>query len=429
MTENFTSPAKGRVFYGWFALAGVMLVICVVGGAFTYAFAVLLPIISGEFEWSRGAVALALSLGILAFGLPSPVYGIFVDRFGPRFTIILGNSLAALGLAGVYLVQEVWHLYLLYVLMGLGGGFGGYIPSATVINNWFIKKRSLALGMFTACAGLGGFIFPPMTTALIDAIGWRDTWLVLAGLVLIGAVFIGGVILVRNKPEDMGLLPDNMPANAIVEVETKEIHSGTDEERSGWHIKQVLKQPTIWLIGCVAAANAFTMGLMMTHQIAYIQDIGFKAMTAATTVSVTSIFGITGSLLFGTLGLRYNVRYLASIAFGIQLVGLSILLSTRELGLIYIYAVCQGLGNGALITALPTFVGAYYRRDRYARVLGVVLPFQVVTNAISMTVAGIIYDATSAYTTAFAIAAVFSFSGIIVAFMTRRPKSASLEAV
>ncbi len=429
MTEDFTSSAKGRVFYGWFALAGVMLVICIVGGAFTNSFAVLLPIISSEFEWSRGAVALALSLGILAFGLPSPLYGIFVDRFGPRFTIILGNALAALGLAGVYLVQEVWHLYFLYILTGLGGGFGGYIACTTVVNNWFIRKRSLALGIFTACAGLGGFIFPPMTTALIDAIGWRDTWLVLAGLILIVAVLIGGVILVRNKPEDMGLLPDNMPADAIVEAETKEIRSGTDEERAGWHIKQVLKQPTAWLIGGLAAANAFTMGLMMTHQIAYVQDIGFKAMTAATTVSVTSVFSITGSLLFGTLGLRYKVRYLASAAFVIQLIGLAILLSTRELGLIYIYAACQGLSNGALITALPTFVGAYYRRDRYAQVLGVVFPFQIVTNAISMTVAGIIYDATTAYTAAFAIAAVFSFSGIIIAFVTRRPKPASSEAI
>jgi len=429
MTEDFTSPVKGRVFYGWFALAGVMLVICIVGGAFANAFAVLLPVISSEFAWSRGAVALALSLGILAFGIPSPLYGIFVDRFGPRFTIIVGNLLAAVGIAGVYLVQEVWHLYLLYILAGLGGGFGGYIACTTVANNWFIRKRSLALGFFTASAGLGGFVFPLVATALVSVIGWRETWLVLAGLILIGAVFVGGVILVRNKPEDMGLLPDNMPADAIVEAETKEIHSGTDEEHSGSHIKQVLKQPTIWLIGCVAAANAFTMGLMMTHQIAYVQDIGFKAMTAATTVSVTSVFGITGSLLFGTLGMRYKVRYLASVAFGIQLVGLAILLSTRELGLIYIYAVCQGLGNGALITALPTFVGAYYRRDRYARVLGVVLPFQVITNAISMTVAGIIYDATSAYTVAFAIAAVFSFSGIIIAFKTRRPKSASLEAV
>lgn len=424
MNPKSTIPIKSRVFYGWFALAGVMLVLFIVGGAFANSFAVLLPIITGEFEWSRGAVALALSLGILAFGIPSPLFGILVDRLGPRFTIILGNSLAALGLAGVYLIQEVWHLYLLYILTGLGGGFGGYIACTTVANNWFIRKRSLAFGFFTASAGLGGFVFPPMTTALIDAVGWRDAWLVLTGLILVVPVFIGGVILIRNKPEDMGLLPDNMPADAIVEAETKETGSGKDGEQARWHIKQVLKQPTAWLIGSLAAANAFTMGIMMTHQIAYIQDIGFEPMTAATTVSVMSVFSITGSLLFGTLGLRYKVRYLASAAFGLQLIGLTILLSTRELGLIFIYTACQGLSNGALITALPTFVGAYYPRDRYAQVLGVVFPFQILTSAISMTVAGMIYDAANAYTVAFAIAAVFSFSGIIVALITRPPRSA-----
>ena len=221
MNPKNTIPIKSRIFYGWFALAGVMLILFIVGGAFANSFAVLLPIITGEFEWSRGAVALALSLGILAFGIPSPLFGILVDRLGPRFTIILGNSLAALGLAGVYLIQEVWHLYLLYILTGLGGGFGGYIACTTVANNWFIRKRSLAFGFFTASAGLGGFVFPPMTTALIDTVGWRDAWLVLTGLILIVPVFIGGVILIRNKPEDMGLLPDNMPADAIMETEKR----------------------------------------------------------------------------------------------------------------------------------------------------------------------------------------------------------------
>jgi OFA family oxalate/formate antiporter-like MFS transporter len=423
MNPESMNPGKSRVFYGWFALAGVMLVIFVVGGAFVNSFSVLLPVITSEFEWSRGAVALALSLGILAFGLPSPFYGVLVDRLGPRFTIIAGNALAALGMAGVYFIQGIWHIYLLYILIGLGGGFGGYIACTTVANNWFIRKRSLAMGIFTACSGLGGFVFPPLTTALIDSIGWREAWLVLAGLIFILATVIGGVFLTRNRPEDMGLLPDGMPADPFMEAAKMEPMPQAEERHVAWHIKDVFKQPSIWFIGAFSAANSYATGTMVTHQIAYLEDIGFPPMTAATTLSFLSVASIIGSLGFGALAMKYKVRYLASIAFGIQLAGLVILLNTRELALIYVYAAFQGMSNGALITALPTFVGGYYPRDRYAQVLGVVFPFQITTNAFSTTIAGVIYDTTNSYTPAFITAACFSMAGIIFSFIARRPKA------
>ncbi len=422
MKPENVAGRTGRMFYGWFALAGVMLVIFIVGGTFVNSFGVLLPVITVEFGWSRAIVAGALAAGIIAFGLPSPFYGILVSRLGPRITLIFGNLLAGLGIAGVYLVQEIWQLYLLYIIIGIGGGFGGYISCTTVANNWFIKKRSLVLGIFIASAGLGGFVFPPLTTSLISVIGWRAAWLVLAGMIILFAVLIGGVILVRNKPEDMGQTPDGMPADAFTEIELEESQAATEEKSAGWHIKQVLKRPTAWLIGGFSAANTFTMGTMVTHQIAYLQDINFSPMTAATTLSFMSVFSIIGSLVFGALAMKIKVRYLASVFFAIQLTGLVVLLSSRELGLIYIYAAFQGMSNGALTAAMPTFVGAYYPRRRYSQVMGVVLPFQVCSNAIATTAAGAIYDATSTYTPAFITAAIFSLAGLIFVFLARRPK-------
>lgn len=419
--ENMTDRMD-RAFYGWFALAGAMLIVFIVGGVFMNSFGVLLPVITGELGWSRAVVAGALSLGIVSFGLPSPLFGILVARLGPRFTMILGNLLAGLGIAGVYFVQEVWHIYVLYVLIGIGGGFGGYISCTTVINNWFIKRRSLALGIFIGAAGLGGLTFPPLATALIAAIGWREAWLALAGLIVVVAVLIGGVILVRNRPEDMGQTPDGMPPDSYLDVVAEESPSTGGKAPVALRIRQVLRQPTVWLIGGFAASNTFTMGTMTTHQIAYVQDIGFHPMTAATTMSFMSVFSIMGSLGFGALAMRFNVRYLAMAFFTAQMIGLVILLTTRELALIYVYAAFQGMSNGALTTAMPTLVGAYYPRGRYAQALGVVLPFQVCSNAVATTVAGAVFDATGTYQVAFITAACFSLAGLVFAFMSRKPK-------
>ena len=422
--ENIT-PKQSGIFYGWFTLAGVALVIFIVGGSFVHAFGVLLPVITVEFGWDRAQVALALTLGILAFGLPSPLYGLTVHRFGPRMTIIIGNALAGVGLAGVYFVQEVWHLYFLYILIGLGGGFGGYIASTTVVNNWFIRRRSLALGIFQASAGLGGLVFPLLVTALISAVDWRTTWLILAGIVIIIPVTIGGFFIIRNKPEDMGLVPDGMTLEPPIDIaEIRVTSSKVGDEGSGWSILNIMKKPTAWFIAGFTAANAFTVGTLLTHQIAYFQDIGNNPMTAATSLSVLSAFALVGSLGFGFLALKFKVRNLALGAFICQILGLVILLSTKNLGLLYIFIILVGISYGSLTAAMPTFVGAYYPRDRYAQVLGVVFPFQVVTNAFAATLAGVIFDATSSYTPAFIAAVCVSMVGLFFAFMARRPESA-----
>ncbi|MGD9143780.1 MAG: MFS transporter [Dehalococcoidia bacterium] len=424
MNSTLSLPPRKGVFYGWIALAGVGLVLLVVGGSFVHAFGVLLPEITREFTWNRGQVALALTMGILAFGLPSPFFGTMVNRFGPRKTIIIGNALAAVGLAGVYFVNEVWHLYLLYILVGLGAGFGGFIASTALVNNWFIKKRSVALGIFQACAGLGGFIFPPLVTTLISTMGWRSTWLVLASIIICVPVIIGGVFLIRNKPEDMGLRPDGIPPDSESEIETIESDTAVSQDRhSGWGVLNIIRKPTVLFIAGFAAANAFTVGILMTHQIAYIQDIGYDPLTAATTLSVMSGFALMGSLGFGFLALKLDIRILASAAFVCQIVAMTILLTTRELGLLYIFAVIMGISNGSMTAALPVFIGAYFPRERYAQVIGVTFPFHVTANASSAFLAGVIFDATSSYTPAFIAAVCISVAGLFFAFMARRPKT------
>ena len=400
-------------------LVGSMLITLIVGGAFVNTFGVMLPVISHEFGWSRATVSLALSLGMIAFGVPSPLYGFLNNKLGPRFSIIIGNLLAALGIAAIYLIQDIWHIYLAYIFVGIVSGLGGYIATSTVVNNWFVKKRSLVMGILTASAGVGGLVYPPMVTALIRAIGWRESWLVLAVMVVIAAV-VAGVVLIRNKPEDMGQVPDGIRADPDDASEKPALRASV--EPSEWRVTQVLKGRTIWLILGFVVANALTMGTMMTHQIAYLQDIGFNPMTAATTMSLMSIFALVGSLGFGTLALKINIRYLASAGFLCQVVSIIILLTTQNLGLIFVYAVLMGISTGALFTAMPTFVGNYYPRERYTQVTSMILPFHVVAQAVAAFAVGAIYDITAEYTLAFIIIGALPLIGLVCAFSARPPK-------
>lgn len=422
MTGNTKTLRSGRVFYGWIALAGAALIYFVSCGIFYYAYGVFLPTMCDDLGWSRAAVAGGLSLGMLCVGLPSPLIGASIARFGPRVNMMWGNLLAALGLAGMSLVQEAWHVYFFYSLSGLGVGFGMYMACTTVVNNWFIRRRSLGMGFVVAAGGLGGFLFPPLVTWLIATVGWQMSWVALAGIYFIFTVVIGGLILVRNKPEDLGQVPDGIsiePARGEGGIDHR---SGAYQSPVDWQTKQAMRKPVTWLITTISAANFFAIGTISAHQVAYLKDMGFTPIIAAMALSLVAGMSIVGRLGFGALALRFEVRHLAIASFAVQLIALAILLTTESLTLIYVYAVLFGISYGALITALPTFVGGYYGRANYAQILGLIFPLGMVAEAAGPVSAGAIYDATATYALAFAIVAAFSFVGLVSAILARPPK-------
>jgi MFS family permease len=182
------------------------------------------------------------------------------------------------------------------------------------------------------------------------------------------------------------------------------------------------------LIAVLAASTVFGIGVMVTHQVAYIQDLGFSPMTAAMTMSIISAVSIIGGLGFGVLALRFNLRYLASAFFIIRLVALGILLSSENIALIYTYTIFFGISSGALGPAVPTLVGTYYGRARYAQVLGVVITIRVIAQAAGPAIAGVIYDVTDKYTLAFVLVAAFTLLGLICALLARPPELSQMSS-
>jgi MFS family permease len=132
-----------------------------------------------------------------------------------------------------------------------------------------------------------------------------------------------------------------------------------------------------------------------------------------------SIFGRLG---FGLLGTRFEVRHLAIVSFFTQVIGLVILLTAHSLPLICIYAVLFGISSGALIVALPTYIGAYYGRVHYTQILGLMIPLTVVAEAAGPVIAGAIDDAVGTYIPAFVTITCLSTVGLICAIFAYPPK-------
>jgi MFS family permease len=162
------------------------------------------------FGWNTGLVSGAFTALLIIMSLSAPIIGLFTGKYGPRAAMAIGTGLGVLGCLLLALQTKVWQLYVGYgLLMGLGGSFGGLIPSTTIANNWFRKKVPVAMGIIVGSTGVGGLVFAPVTMILINHVGWRQTYLVFSAVILVLGVIIPSIII-RNRPEDLGQAPDGI---------------------------------------------------------------------------------------------------------------------------------------------------------------------------------------------------------------------------
>lgn len=127
-------------------------------------------------------VAWVSSITMAVFLFLGPVMGAFVNRFGCRVAIAVGCLSCAVGLALGSLVPNIMLLYLAFSFpFGLGISFV-YVSVPVTVTEYFNKRRSVALGCVTAGQGLGTMILGPTLQALLDAFDWRNTLLIMSGV-------------------------------------------------------------------------------------------------------------------------------------------------------------------------------------------------------------------------------------------------------
>src|ERR1700691_4782336 len=199
-------PPRLPFFYGW-VLVGVAFVTMAVGVNARTAFSLLFPPILSEFGWDRGVTAGAFSFGFVASAIVSPLIGRLMDRLGPRSVMELGVALMAGGLLLAPLTTQPWHLYLtIGVLVGAGSICLGYSGQSLYLPNWFNRRRGLAIGLAFAGVGIGSVTLLPWVQVMIDHIGWRTACTAMGIMILVVLAPIN--LLLRRRPEDVGLEPD-----------------------------------------------------------------------------------------------------------------------------------------------------------------------------------------------------------------------------
>jgi MFS family permease len=393
-------------FYGWVNLA-VMFFFNVALMPMMMAFTFFLPFWVKEFGWSRGLASGAQTVSMILSGLAAPLVAIFIMKRGTKWAIALGNLMSVAGLVLLAFQTHIWQLYLgIGVLLGLGVSLGGMLAMMTVINNWFVVKRPMALSISMASMGFSGIVVNPSMMALIDAVGWRNTYLILAASALIFCVVLPA-LLIKNKPEAK---PETVKTGRAT-------HKNLYKTPVDFTAKEALRTRVLWLLVIYSALRFFVMMGSGTHIIAFQFDIGISATTAGMIGGIFSAAMGASQLGIGFLGLRVKMHTLVVGAMIIGLIGFSILLFAKSVPWMLAYAVIYGISAGIGSVAVGNLYPDYFGRTEFPKIMGYTMPFNTFISGFGAPFTGYIRDTTGSYVPAFRILfALLVVSGFCIIF-------------
>lgn len=399
-----------RVFYGWVVVA-VAFICLAVGYAVWHSFSIFYVAILAEFGWTRAGTALAFSTFTIAYGISSPLSGALADRFGARIVIPIGAFILAGGLFASSMVSEPWHLYVFYgIITATGLNMIGTIVNFTVLANWFSRRRGTAIGIAAAGIGVGMLLLVPLLQYVINLAGWRTAYLVMGIIVL---VVVPGLALLfhRQRPEDMGLLPDGGPAAL------RKTASGPPPQikivneawaRRAWTVRGALGTRTFWLLFAGYACGTLSHQSVMVHQVAYLTDRRFDPMLGASVVGLVGIFGSVGKVFWGWASDHIGREYayglgMAGMAAGI--VVLSQVVDASQVMGVYLYTLVFGIGYGVFSPMTSSISADLFQGKRFGSIYGVLYVGSSIGSAVGPWVSGMVFDATRSYQAALAMAA------------------------
>lgn len=389
----------GKLFYGWIVVIGCVFITMTMVPPIMALSNKYLIYVTEDLGITRSAFTLA---NTLLQGL-----GIFISPFVSKKLIqgnmkkIMAVSVVAYAVfyASYSLATSAIHLYISAILLGICYLNATLIPVSIMVTNWFVKKRGLAMSIAMAGIGLGGTIFSPILTYFLESFGWRNTYRIMALIILIIALPTT-LFLLKKRPEDMGL-------TALGADEARGDTKKVSSHGMIFSVKEARIKPffILMLLGMLlnGIINSGTLGQFPPA----IQEIHGAAIQA-TIISMYSLVGTGGKILLGFINDKFGI--VGSSIFGCSAFGLALvfmLLSTDNVALLYAMAFAFGLGNPIGTVSPPLIVADVVGTEKYGEAYGLANSFTQIGLSIGSLLVAAMYDVQGNYTLAWVVLLVF----------------------
>lgn len=406
---------RRRPFYGWYITFALAITETVSWGVVFYAFTVFIIPFEQEFGWTRTQITAAQSIAVFLSGVMAFPVGYWLDKYGSRFLMTTGSILASLLVFAWAYADTLTEMYMIWVCLGFLMATILYEPAFVVVTNWFIKRRGLALATVTFAAGFASTIFLPLTEFLFENYGRQQAILILGLILAVITIPIHALVL-RRRPQDMGLLPDGgLPADSSI--------SAAETKIPGMSMRQVVRMPSFWwLTFAFMLASMSAFGLRF-HLIPLLQGQGYDPAVAAGTVGLIGAMQVLGRLIFAPLEMRFSIRWLVPVILLLQGITITILLNSTFPALI-LFVVTFGATVGAATLARPALIAAFYGPAQYGRISSIIAFFAILGLTIGPIMVSLIYEHFNSYAPALLVLAALPLLSLFSLLGTKQPSKA-----
>ena len=421
-------------YYGWIVVgASSTVVFARMAPAITTLTVLIFPM-SQQLGWSRTLIAGSVSAGAIASLVLSPVVGWTIDRYGARPVLVV--SVAGLGLAMVSLAWATvpFTFYLAFAAGRVVFHTSAPIGASTVAARWFIRKRGRAIGIIFLFGAIGGIVFTMVASLVVESHGLKATWIAIGLVVLVFSV-APSLLLVAERPEDIGLLPDGVePDLAMPSTEDQRaVRPGFSGEQAAvitqvrrddddsWTLREAVGTRAFWVLVSMGFTSFFVHTSIGVHMGAYFRDIGLGAISAALAVSLSWTVSAVFSVTWGWVTDRIEVRYAYSGMFLVQAGStLYLILASGTLG-VFLAAGFFGIVSAGFNVVPSVMYANYFGRSSLGRIRGLGEAGVLLGQGTGPVIVGILFEIQGSYSMIFWVFVALSLTCSLVVLKAKAP--------
>ncbi len=429
------------IFYGWVIVAVSFWGNWITAPLNPVVFSIFIVSIREDLGVSLGTLAWCITARQVSAGISAPFLGRLVDRHGARWlgvgcAVLAGSCLVALTF--VHRIEVMYALFFISGFSGFGVFGGGQILTGVPPANWFIAKRGRAVAYALTGGGLGTASWVVISSVLVTTIGWRNVWLLNGVLIIVTLAPLYG-LLMRRRPEDVGLHPDGAtppPPGAAAARPASAASSAASAASAApaagpagpaaevnFTLREALRTSALWLTTLAFMLHTFATNGILFLRVPFWQELDVAAPLIGLAVASDPFVVMLCTLLFGYLSERIPVRFIAAGGGVWRAVSmLPLLLARPEGAWLFGHNITWGIGSAGMGTAQNLVIPSYFGRLAQGTIRGFTSPIMIGAGALSAPLVGFLVDSGVPSTTIFAVAGVMMAAAGAILLLALPPR-------